>query len=30
MVTDGFDIVVSDCFAHNGGKKKISLIDHYG
>ncbi|KAF2361899.1 Zona pellucida domain [Trinorchestia longiramus] len=27
---DGFDIVVSDCFAHNGGHKRISLIDHYG
>ena len=28
--SDGFDIVVSDCFAHNGGNKRISLIDHYG
>ncbi|XP_066954186.1 uncharacterized protein [Macrobrachium rosenbergii] len=27
---EGFDIVVSDCYAHNGGNKKITLIDHYG
>ncbi|XP_051169664.1 uncharacterized protein LOC127287013 isoform X2 [Leptopilina boulardi] len=27
---DGFDIVVNDCFAHNGGNKKIQLIDQYG
>ncbi|KAF0304581.1 hypothetical protein FJT64_023612 [Amphibalanus amphitrite] len=27
---DGFDIVVSDCYAHNGADKKISLVDHYG
>ncbi|XP_077292758.1 cuticlin-6 [Arctopsyche grandis] len=27
---DGFDIVVNDCFAHNGGTKKIQLIDEYG
>jgi hypothetical protein len=27
---DGFDIVVNDCFAHNGANKKIQLIDHHG
>ncbi|KAJ3647583.1 hypothetical protein Zmor_019454 [Zophobas morio] len=27
---DGFDIVVNDCFAHNGAHKKIQLIDEYG
>ncbi|EEB12802.1 conserved hypothetical protein [Pediculus humanus corporis] len=27
---DGFDIVVNDCFAHNGATKKIQLIDQYG
>lgn len=27
---DGFDIVVNDCYAHNGGNKKIQLIDQYG
>ncbi|KAG7201615.1 hypothetical protein KM043_004356 [Ampulex compressa] len=27
---DGFDIVVNDCYAHNGGKKRIQLIDQYG
>lgn len=27
---DGFDIVVNDCFAHNGGNKRIQLIDQYG
>ncbi|XP_076053513.1 uncharacterized protein LOC143032531 [Oratosquilla oratoria] len=27
---DGFDMVVSDCIAHNGGNKKIALIDHFG
>ncbi|CAL4072169.1 unnamed protein product, partial [Meganyctiphanes norvegica] len=27
---EGFDLVVSDCYAHNGGQKRISLIDHYG
>ncbi|XP_068083863.1 uncharacterized protein [Anabrus simplex] len=27
---DGFDIVVNDCFAHNGANKKIQLIDQYG
>ncbi|XP_055610182.1 uncharacterized protein LOC129757087 isoform X2 [Uranotaenia lowii] len=27
---DGFDIVVNDCFAHNGANKKIQLIDEYG
>ncbi|CAG9860440.1 unnamed protein product [Phyllotreta striolata] len=27
---DGFDIVVNDCFAHNGATKKIQLIDEYG
>lgn len=29
-ISDGFDIVVNDCFAHNGGTKKIQLIDEYG
>ena len=28
--SDGFDIVVNDCFAHNGANKKIQLIDHHG
>lgn len=28
--SDGFDIVVNDCFAHNGATKKIQLIDEYG
>ncbi|XP_058797384.1 uncharacterized protein LOC131667745 isoform X3 [Phymastichus coffea] len=27
---DGFDIVVNDCYAHNGGNKRIQLIDGYG
>ncbi|XP_034256923.1 uncharacterized protein LOC117654416 [Thrips palmi] len=27
---DGFDIVVNDCWAHNGGNKRIQLIDQYG
>ena len=27
---DGFDLVVNDCFAHNGANKKIQLIDHHG
>ncbi|XP_050509943.1 uncharacterized protein LOC114333791 [Diabrotica virgifera virgifera] len=27
---DGFDIVVNDCYAHNGAAKKIQLIDEYG
>nr|XP_034833087.1 uncharacterized protein LOC117989785 [Maniola hyperantus] len=27
---DGFDIVVNDCFAHNGAAKRIKLIDEYG
>ncbi|KAK4884864.1 hypothetical protein RN001_001135 [Aquatica leii] len=27
---DGFDIVVNDCYAHNGANKKIQLIDEYG
>ena len=27
---DGFDILVNDCFAHNGANKKIQLIDHHG
>ncbi len=30
IVLDGFDIVVNDCFAHNGANKKIQLIDHHG
>lgn len=30
FVPDGFDIVVNDCFAHNGATKKIQLIDEYG
>lgn len=29
-LADGFDIVVNDCYAHNGGNKKIQLIDQYG
>ena len=29
-MTDGFDLVVNDCFAHNGANKKIQLIDHHG
>ncbi|XP_045452186.1 uncharacterized protein LOC123661243 [Melitaea cinxia] len=27
---DGFDIVVNDCFAHNGAAKRIQLIDEFG
>ncbi|CAH4036757.1 unnamed protein product [Pieris brassicae] len=27
---DGFDIVVNDCFAHNGAAKRIQLIDELG
>lgn len=27
---DGFDLVVNDCYAHNGATKKIQLIDEYG
>ncbi|XP_041981640.1 uncharacterized protein LOC121735039 [Aricia agestis] len=27
---DGFDIVVNDCFAHNGAAKRIKLIDEFG
>ncbi|TDG53364.1 hypothetical protein AWZ03_000179 [Drosophila navojoa] len=27
---DGFDIVVNDCYAHNGANKRIQLIDHQG
>jgi len=27
---DGFDIVVNDCYAHNGANKRIQLIDHHG
>lgn len=27
---EGFDIVVNDCYAHNGANKKIQLIDHHG
>lgn len=30
ILIDGFDIVVNDCFAHNGANKKIQLIDEYG
>jgi hypothetical protein len=29
-LADGFDIVVNDCYAHNGGNKRIQLIDQYG
>lgn len=29
-ISDGFDIVVNDCYAHNGAQKKIQLIDQYG
>ncbi len=27
---DGFDIIVNDCYAHNGANKRIQLIDHHG
>ncbi|CRK96102.1 CLUMA_CG009538, isoform A [Clunio marinus] len=27
---DGFDIVVNDCYAHNGATKRIQLIDEFG
>ncbi|KAH8395604.1 hypothetical protein KR222_001866, partial [Zaprionus bogoriensis] len=27
---DGFDIVVNDCYAHNGANKRIQLIDQHG
>lgn len=30
FIADGFDIVVNDCYAHNGATKKIQLIDEYG
>lgn len=30
MPADGFDILVNDCFAHNGANKRIQLIDHHG
>lgn len=30
VIPDGFDIVVNDCYAHNGAQKKIQLIDQYG
>lgn len=30
LFIDGFDIVVNDCFAHNGANKRIQLIDQYG
>lgn len=30
VIADGFDIVVNDCYAHNGAQKKIQLIDQYG
>ena len=30
LFLDGFDIVVNDCYAHNGANKKIQLIDQYG
>ena len=29
-LTDGFDIVVNDCVAHNGANKRIQLIDDVG
>ena len=28
--SEGFDIVVNDCWAHNGANKRIQLIDHHG
>jgi len=27
---DGFDLLVNDCYAHNGANKRIQLIDHHG
>ncbi|XP_037946841.1 uncharacterized protein LOC119678842 [Teleopsis dalmanni] len=27
---DGFDIIVNDCYAHNGANKRIQLIDDHG
>ena len=30
VCSDGFDILVNDCYAHNGANKKIQLIDHHG
>lgn len=30
LIADGFDIVVNDCYAHNGAHKRIQLIDEYG
>ena len=30
LFIDGFDLVVNDCYAHNGANKKIQLIDHHG
>ena len=28
--SDGFDLLVNDCYAHNGANKRIQLIDHHG
>ena len=30
LLSEGFDIVVNDCWAHNGANKRIQLIDHHG
>ena len=30
ILSEGFDIVVNDCVAHNGANKRIQLIDHHG
>ena len=30
VLSEGFDIVVNDCVAHNGANKRIQLIDHHG
>ncbi|XP_026482411.1 uncharacterized protein LOC113389606 [Ctenocephalides felis] len=27
---DGFDLVVNDCYAHNGANKRIQMIDEHG
>ena len=30
LPAENFDMVVSDCHAHNGGDKRIQLIDSFG
>ena len=30
FMVDGFDVIVNDCYAHNGANKRIQLIDNNG